>query len=764
MLVNEGPYTLVATLGSWKSAGLLDVVAERKMFIQGPSHASDQAFPAWRSWASSVGTQHRFDVLPSPRVNIAFSANVHLADNCTAPWLLFMEEDFMISNQISAEAMRVQLQAAKNMLESGKAQGVRLRHIKDSGEPNYAMRKFAADHIFGDELRTEISAVLEDDSSYPRVCSKPFNRFPCPDCYVSHYLGAFGKDPTRFAPPCEVWRCDAAHRAFGPSTAALATSMPPPDPVAMYCVRTAAHDELYPATSANMAPRYTPFTNNPVLWPGRWYAKLIREIARRTTFKTFEQSVQESVPWSSEPGFVMAIPKGIFRHQRWDRGRDWWNETDPEGYKRAGSPDWSMTYRENLRRHDNASVKSCEVLPQRTTESGAELGLSTGTTVSVPASGDNQKLQPPDLRRCRIALYVDRLGERGTTLSTFQYGDYLERIYGLHITIIYVENSTGSKRFFNVPEVVSMFEKRFGRAHVIAIELPNSSHFSNNVDPILAREHVDALYLIKSGPASDNKLSALPGVRNLVHAVFNASTPHGDVYARVSEAVPTADGVHVPVVPHMIEQAPYTTKGLRAELGIPRNATVFGRHGGFDTFDIQHARAAVCQVAHREPGIYFLFLNTRPMPCAPRANIIYLSATSNTTYKYRFIRTCDAMLHARAMGETFGIAIGEFSVHNLPVLTSSVVVEGGADNHLRILGKRGLYYHTRSSLVEQLTNFDRAKAQTGNWNAYSAYGPVHVMQTFVTVFLQHLDLPCSQSTVSALILGQNRSRANYSSP
>ena len=229
-------------------------------------------------------------------------------------------------------------------------------------------------------------------------------------------------------------------------------------------------------------------------------------------------------------------------------------------------------------------------------------------------------------------------------------------------------------------------------------------------------------------------------MRNLVHAVFNASTPHGDVYARVSEAVPTADGVHVPVVPHMIQVPPHKTKGLRAELGIPHNATVFGRYGGFGTFDIQHARAAVCQVASRKPGIYFLFLNTRPMPCAHRPNIIYLSAT----YKYRFIQTCDAMLHARAMGETFGMAIGEFSVSNLPVLTSSVVVEGGADNHLRILGKRGLYYHTQSSLVEQLTKFDRAKAKTVNWNAYTAYEPVRVMQTFVTVFLQHLDLPCGR--------------------
>lgn len=37
-----------------------------------------------------------------------------------------------------------------------------------------------------------------------------------------------------------------------------------------------------------------------------------------------------------------------------------------------------------------------------------------------------------------------------------------------------------------------------------------------------------------------------------------------------------------------------------------------------------------------------------------------------------FIRTCDAMLHARMSGETFGLAIAEFSAHNRPVLTSSV--------------------------------------------------------------------------------------------
>ena len=37
-------------------------------------------------------------------------------------------------------------------------------------------------------------------------------------------------------------------------------------------------------------------------------------------------------------------------------------------------------------------------------------------------------------------------------------------------------------------------------------------------------------------------------------------------------------------------------------------------------------------------------------------------------YKVKFINTCDAMIHARAMGETFGLAVAEFSKKNKPVI------------------------------------------------------------------------------------------------
>ena len=46
-----------------------------------------------------------------------------------------------------------------------------------------------------------------------------------------------------------------------------------------------------------------------------------------------------------------------------------------------------------------------------------------------------------------------------------------------------------------------------------------------------------------------------------------------------------------------------------------------------------------------------------------------LTTLCSDAEKSRFLYACDAMIHARADGETFGMAVAEFSVHNRPVLT-----------------------------------------------------------------------------------------------
>ena len=140
--------------------------------------------------------------------------------------------------------------------------------------------------------------------------------------------------------------------------------------------------------------------------------------------------------------------------------------------------------------------------------------------------------------------------------------------------------------------------------------------------------------------------------------MFDAGDPYGEVYAKISPCVPGS----CPVVPHIVMPQQSNGPDLRTELGIPLDATVFGRYGGYESFDIDAAREAVLEVAraaladaaanHREsPSIFFLFMNTPPLS-APLPNIIHVQKTSDAVYKSKFIRTCDAMLHARSVGET----------------------------------------------------------------------------------------------------------------
>eukprot|EP00966_Prymnesium_polylepis_P157129 3631079-Prymnesium_polylepis.1 len=135
-------------------------------------------------------------------------------------------------------------------------------------------------------------------------------------------------------------------------------------------------------------------------------------------------------------------------------------------------------------------------------------------------------------------------------------------------------------------------------------------------------------------------------------------------------------------------------------------------------------------------------MNTNELHGEPLPNIIYLERTLDDARKAAFIRSCDAMLHGRKSGESFGLAVAEFSSHNKPVITSSVHTDGGfASNHLDVLGAKGLYYSSTESLVALLSGFDRQYAAAKDWNAYRRFEPRHVMTTFKKVFLAQADGP-----------------------
>ena len=96
-------------------------------------------------------------------------------------------------------------------------------------------------------------------------------------------------------------------------------------------------------------------------------------------------------------------------------------------------------------------------------------------------------------------------------------------------------------------------------------------------------------------------------------------------------------------------------KDLRKELGIPKDKFVFGRHGGLYTFDKGFVWNAMKYIAETRDDTVFLLANTYKFVEHP--NIIYVDPFFGNQEKSNFINACDAMIHGRNLGESFGGAI-----------------------------------------------------------------------------------------------------------
>jgi len=256
---------------------------------------------------------------------------------------------------------------------------------------------------------------------------------------------------------------------------------------------------------------------------------------------------------------------------------------------------------------------------------------------------------------------------------------------------------------------------------------------------------IDAMYLIKSG---ERDCYMLPGVPNLIHAVFpqNIKETHGDIYAYVSKWLSDeCSNGKIPYVPHMID-LPIAGKSLRSDLGIFESATVFGCYGGSDSFNLDFVKKVIAELVGGYPQIYFLFMNIDQFIVHPQA--IFLPGNSDSVFKSSFINTCDAMIHARGIGESFGLACGEFSMHNKPVITYALSPQR---NHIDVLGSKAVLYKGPYELKKIFLGFDRVWHQKQEWDCYSKeFSPAVVMKKFASVFLDEKALKQSEIEMSLL--------------
>lgn len=315
----------------------------------------------------------------------------------------------------------------------------------------------------------------------------------------------------------------------------------------------------------------------------------------------------------------------------------------------------------------------------------------------------------------KIIFHSKQLDVRGTCVSLYDYAFYHEKLLGGKSVIL-------TSKIHNHDEMVL---QKFARQFEVRF-------YTDELDIDSLVSDCNIFYTIKYGKISDSYIPKT--IKTCVHCVFDLSEPHGDVYAAVSETL--AKKFNHPIfVPHMIglipEKPSEKVETLRDFLKIPPKCIVFGRHGGEDTFDLQMAKNAIIRTVLSRQDIHFVFVNT---PCfISHQNVHHIHKIINMSEKNRFIMTCDAMIHAQSLGETFGIAIGEFSVNNKPIIAYNGPVWN--DNYKKILGDKALWYTTEDECYTILNTFNPLEYSNKDMNCYKEFSPEKVMEKFKNVFM-----------------------------
>ncbi|APC05277.1 hypothetical protein AOC10_01410 [Polynucleobacter asymbioticus] len=328
----------------------------------------------------------------------------------------------------------------------------------------------------------------------------------------------------------------------------------------------------------------------------------------------------------------------------------------------------------------------------------------------------------------KIGFHTNGLSLRGTEVALYDYANHNQQLLGNESVVFYRKNN---------PVNEAIYEKFSAQFKLCPYE------GQAELNRLVEREKIDMTYFIKSGERDDAMCDSSPA---LIHAVFPTKVKefHGDKYAFVSQWLSKEySNNRIPFVPHMIE-LPQVEGNLRSELNIPESTTVLAWYGGSDSFNLEFVKKEVVSAVQKRSDLYFLFMNMEPF--AQHERIIFLPGTANAIYKARFINTCDGMIHARGIGESFGIACGEFSIKDKPVITYALSPQR---SHIEILGDKGIFYKGKRDLAEIFQNFNRQVQHQKNWDAYSAsFSPNIVMRKFEEVFIKGKNL--SEITISPI--------------
>jgi beta-1,4-mannosyl-glycoprotein beta-1,4-N-acetylglucosaminyltransferase len=327
-----------------------------------------------------------------------------------------------------------------------------------------------------------------------------------------------------------------------------------------------------------------------------------------------------------------------------------------------------------------------------------------------------------------IAFFVRHFSERGTEVAIFDYAHYNETLlHNQSFIICFSEEGQRNVGFPSMRFSYDKFKKRFPIIEINSI---------SDMKDMIVKYKLDFFHTLTHGGLQDiynfEDKNIWGSCKTIKHCVFETVCKGGDFYLSISDWLNTRYKTNYTVIPHIVS-LPDVKENLRHTLNIPNDAIVYGRYGAFDEFSLSFAKDAIIEHINSNDNTYFVFMNTKEFYTHSR--IIHLEMQIDLDYKVKFINTCDAMIHAREMGETFALSIGEFSIKNKPIITCP----SGDLGHINILQDKAIIYTSKLELIHIFNTIQSIIHSKDDWRAYTLYSPEYVMSIFNTIFTSSTD-------------------------
>jgi hypothetical protein len=323
--------------------------------------------------------------------------------------------------------------------------------------------------------------------------------------------------------------------------------------------------------------------------------------------------------------------------------------------------------------------------------------------------------------RTVVAFVCGTLHLTGGTLNQYLYACALKKYKNIN-SIFLLESSDSAHDQSALDVLKGEFPTHIYRRDSVVIDLKN----------LYDTQPIKVFYFVTYG--NNDPLALLFKASDLPFAIHVSGVSESDWGPRsayVSEWMSRhCSNGRAPFVPHIVS-LPHTMDDLRGQLSIPVDHVVIGRIGGGYSWNIHFVNQAILDAVRLREDLYFLLFNVPYFYQYfnhPRIKI-FGSFPFDLMLKRNIINTCDAMIHARSEGESFGFAPAEFSLCGKPVITYRHSTEKA---HLDMLGKHAVSYESPDTLLSIFLTIGRN--QMVDWNRYAGFNSKDVIEKFCEVF------------------------------